>query len=112
VWPALIPFAVVMTSGVTSQCSIAKFSPVRPIPDITSSATNSTSYSSQSSRTIGKYSAPGVTAAFAAPTTGSAMNAETYSGPTSRMTVSSSFAHSAPRARHVSASGQNRQRYG
>ena len=49
----LSAFAVVIMSGTTPQCSMAKFFPVRPIPVITSSAMKRMSCLSQISRIRG-----------------------------------------------------------
>ena len=64
-------------SGATPYGSIAHQVPVRPTPTSTSSATKSTSWRSQISRTRLKYSGRGVDAPVDEPPTGSAMKAAT-----------------------------------
>src|SRR6187431_1551117 len=77
-----------MMSGTTPYGSSADHVPVRPAPVSTSSATSSTSYRSQISRTRRQYSDWGTAAPVDEPPTGSAMNAATVSGPARTMASS------------------------
>ena len=75
-----MPFATVITSGVTPQCSDANIFPVLPNPVTTSSAMSTTPYLVHISRNMGQYSSPG-TATLIGDAIGSAMTAQTLSGP-------------------------------
>src|SRR4029079_3157050 len=75
-------------SGITPYGSIADQVPVRPAPDRTSSAMNSTLYLSQISRTRRKYPRAGTDAPVETPPTGSAMKAATFSAPARRIASS------------------------
>ena len=86
-YPLVMPLDMAMRSGTTSQCSMQNIVPVRQKPHITSSAIISTSYWSQISLINGQYSSGG-TRKPDAPSSGSAMNAATFSGPSEWMTVS------------------------
>ena len=55
-YPPERAFAEQIMSGVTSQCWVQKGFPVLPMPVMISSATSSTSYFEQISRTMGQYS--------------------------------------------------------
>ena len=74
-YPLERPLAAIRMSGAMSQCSMAKFLPVRPMPVMTSSAISRTPWRRQTSATFCRYPGGGTTAPSVAPLTGSKMNA-------------------------------------
>ena len=79
---------------------------------MTSSAISSTPCRSQISRSACQYPSGGTTAPAAEPTTGSAMNAATVSGPSASISRSTSAAHPISQLGKVAPSGQCAQRQG
>jgi hypothetical protein len=86
-YPEFTPFAKVMRSGTTSQCSAANHLPVRPKPVMTSSRMRRIPYLSQSARRPWKNPSGG-TMRPDAPTIGSHMIAAMCSGPSYQITSS------------------------
>ena len=83
-------------SGITGSSSQANKDPVLPIPHITSSKINKTSYLLQISLISLKYPGTAVRAPAVAPTTVSAIKAITLSGPKFKISSSNSFATLCP----------------
>ena len=82
------PLAIVRMSGTTPQWFTANHSPVRPNPDITSSAMSRMPYLSHSARTPWRYPSGGTRMPLV-PVTGSTMKPAIVLGPSSWMTSSS-----------------------
>ncbi len=92
-YPDVIPLAVSRMSGEIPNRSLANISPTRPKPVITSSTTNTMSFSRQISSTRSRYPGAGKKTP-PVPITGSQMKAATVSAPRTRTSSASASASS------------------